>query len=526
MLRVSRSSKTVGGDIAFASVAIERLTGFVALPLLTLVGFIVKPSLLELPHAWVAVVISGVTVAALVVVLFVAGHPDLAGRFESHENWMRFVGAVHTGVDRLRREPRRSAGVLGAAVAYQASVVAAVWCAVHALGVSIPDGAVIAFIPAVAMAQVLPISLGGLGIREGLLVLLLHPLGVPTGKAIGVGLLWYGMTLFVSLLGAPAFAVGHRHGDDGEDGEDGGKGIAGDTSEDGVPLDTAAGDSDDDPMSVAEREPEPARPAAALEPAPIRRRLPGGRRLRDGHHLYWWVELLAVGAFYFVYSAIRNLNDSNAAEAFQHARELIDLQKTLGIDVEQSIQAWALGVRPLIVFANYFYGSFHFIVTGGVMIYLFRKWTNDYPTWRNTLAASTGIALDRLRAVPADAAAAAPGALRRPAGARVQGRILLRGHAREGSRLLVVQFRRGEQDLQPVRGDAQRPLRVGVVVRLRARPAAPAPVGEAARRAVSRPDGDGHRRERQSLPPRRGRRVRRVRDRLPARARLHTRRPR
>ena len=62
------------------------------------------------------------------------------------------------------------------------------------------------------MAQVLPISLSGLGIREGLLVLLLHPLGVPTGKAIGVGLLWYGMTLVVSLLGAPLFAVGHRDG--------------------------------------------------------------------------------------------------------------------------------------------------------------------------------------------------------------------------------------------------------------------------------------------------------------------------
>jgi len=86
-----------------------------------------------------------------------------------------------------------------------------VWCAVHALGVSVPDAAVLAFVPAVAMAQVLPISLSGLGVREGLLVLLLHPLGVPTGKAIGVGLLWYGMTLLVSLLGAPLFAMGNRH---------------------------------------------------------------------------------------------------------------------------------------------------------------------------------------------------------------------------------------------------------------------------------------------------------------------------
>ncbi|HEX5586171.1 MAG TPA: lysylphosphatidylglycerol synthase transmembrane domain-containing protein [Acidimicrobiia bacterium] len=211
VLRVSRSSKTAGGDVAFASVAIERLTGFVALPLLTLFGILVRPSLLELPHAWISIAIAGATVIALMVVLFVAGHPDLAGRFEKHQNWMRFVGAVHIGVDRLRREPRRAVSVLVAAVAYQASVVAAVWCAIHALGVSIPNGAVLAFIPAVAMAQVLPVSLGGLGIREGLLVLLLHPLGVPTGKAIGVGLLWYGMTLLVSLIGAPAFAVGHRH---------------------------------------------------------------------------------------------------------------------------------------------------------------------------------------------------------------------------------------------------------------------------------------------------------------------------
>jgi len=214
VLRVSRASKVTGSsDVAFASVAIERLTGFVALPLLTLMGIATKPSLLDLEHAWIAVMIAFATVAALLVILTVAGSPRLAGRFAKHENWMRFVGAVHIGVDRMRREPGRATSVLLAALAYQASVVAAVWCAVHALGVSVPNAAVVAFVPAVAMAQVLPISLSGLGIREGLLVLLLHPLGVPTGKAIGVGLLWYGMTLVVSLLGAPMFAVGHRHPD-------------------------------------------------------------------------------------------------------------------------------------------------------------------------------------------------------------------------------------------------------------------------------------------------------------------------
>jgi uncharacterized protein (TIRG00374 family) len=211
VLRVSRAAKTIGtSDIAFASVVIERLSGFVALPLLSFVGFVLEPSLLDIDRSWIAVMIAAATVTALVMILFVAGSPRLAGRFAKHQNWMRFIGAVHVGVDRIRHEPRRAVSVLVAAVTYQASVLISVYCAIHTLGVSLPNGAVLAFLPAVAAAQALPISLSGLGVREGLLVLLLHPLGVPTGKAIGIGLLWYGMTLVVSLLGAPAFAVGQR----------------------------------------------------------------------------------------------------------------------------------------------------------------------------------------------------------------------------------------------------------------------------------------------------------------------------
>jgi hypothetical protein len=218
VLRVSRVSKNIGtADVAFASVILERLSGMVALPMLTLLGFALEPSLRDVPQAWVALAIAGGTVCALGLILAIAGSPRLAGRFAAHQNWMRFVGAVHVGVDRFRREPRRAAMVLVAAFTYQSAVLVSVWCAIHALGVSVPNGAVLAFLPAVAAAQVLPISLSGLGIQEGLLVLLLHPLGVPTGKAIGVGLLWYGMTLVVSLLGAPAFAVGQRDTDTAAD---------------------------------------------------------------------------------------------------------------------------------------------------------------------------------------------------------------------------------------------------------------------------------------------------------------------
>jgi uncharacterized protein (TIRG00374 family) len=212
VLRVSRSAKNVGSsETAFAAVALERLSGFVALPIICLFGFVVDPSLLESSTAWVALLVSGITLAALAVILVLAAHPKMAGRFKEHENWTRFIGATHVGVERIRADPRAAMSILATAMIYQVSVVLTVGFVILALDAPVPVGAVIAFVPVVAMAQVVPISLSGLGVREGMFVLLLHPLGVPNGQAIGIGLLWYLTMLLVSLLGAPAFAVGNRN---------------------------------------------------------------------------------------------------------------------------------------------------------------------------------------------------------------------------------------------------------------------------------------------------------------------------
>ncbi|MGZ4676038.1 MAG: lysylphosphatidylglycerol synthase transmembrane domain-containing protein [Acidimicrobiia bacterium] len=211
VLRVTRSAKSIGTtETAFAAVALERLTGFLALPALSLVGFVLDPSLLESDTAWVALLVSGIALAALGAILFLAGHPKAAGRFRDHQDWTRFLGAVHEGITRLRADRRQIGGVLGTAFVYQVSVIATVGFLSLTLGTGVPFAALVAFVPAVAMAQVVPISLSGLGIREGMLVLLLHPLGISNGHAVGLGLAWYAAMLIVSLAGAPSFAVGHR----------------------------------------------------------------------------------------------------------------------------------------------------------------------------------------------------------------------------------------------------------------------------------------------------------------------------
>jgi uncharacterized membrane protein YbhN (UPF0104 family) len=212
VVRVSRLTHTIGdAPTAFGSVALERLTGFIALPLLSLIGFAIDPSLLGARRSWIALLASGITIAALMTIVFLAGHPRLAGRYRHDEGWTRFIGAVHVGVERMRAEPRRATAALGTAMLYQASLVVTMWCVAHVLDAPVPTGALLAYIPAVAMAQVLPLSLAGLGVREGMLVLLLTPLGVTTGQAVGMGLLWYLIMLVVSMFGAPSFAVGARH---------------------------------------------------------------------------------------------------------------------------------------------------------------------------------------------------------------------------------------------------------------------------------------------------------------------------
>ncbi len=209
--RITRLGRDIANpEVAFASVALERLTGFVALPLLVMVGFTLDPSLLNTDQAWLALLIAGITLGLLGAVLLLAGHPKAAGRFADRVSWVRFIGAVHIGVDELRKDLSQALAVLIAAVLYQASVVASVMLIAEAIDLPAPKAAVIAFVPAVAMVQVLPISLNGLGVREGLLIRFLHPLGVSNGQAIALGLLWYASLLIVSLGGVPAFIAGRR----------------------------------------------------------------------------------------------------------------------------------------------------------------------------------------------------------------------------------------------------------------------------------------------------------------------------
>jgi uncharacterized membrane protein YbhN (UPF0104 family) len=212
VLRVVRLSSDNGdAPSSFASVVLERLTGFVVLPMISLVALALQPSLLHLGAASkVALALSVASLVSLAAILAATASTRLGGRLAGHASWFRFVGAVHLGIDRIRRRPGAAATVLLTSLVYQLAVITTAFAASRALGISVGWLPLLAFIPVVAIAQVLPISVGGRGLREGALVLLLGPLGVGAAKATALGLLLYGINLVVSLLGAPAFAMWSR----------------------------------------------------------------------------------------------------------------------------------------------------------------------------------------------------------------------------------------------------------------------------------------------------------------------------
>ena len=78
----------------------------------------------------------------------------------------------------------------------------------HALGLDLPAGAYCVAVPLVSLMTALPISLNGVGVREGGLVWVLAPYGVSEAQGIALGLLWFSVTVATGLIGGLVSLLG------------------------------------------------------------------------------------------------------------------------------------------------------------------------------------------------------------------------------------------------------------------------------------------------------------------------------
>jgi hypothetical protein len=99
----------------------------------------------------------------------------------------------------------------------------------------------------------------------------------------------------------------------------------------------------------------------------------------------WWVELLAIGWLLWLYDATTNLAPLRLSIALGNARGMLHLERVLHIDPELTLDRWLAGHHTLGLILSDYYDNAHFVVTLGVLAYLWWRRTDLYRPLRNTL---------------------------------------------------------------------------------------------------------------------------------------------
>ncbi|MFC5144057.1 phosphatase PAP2 family protein [Streptomyces aureoversilis] len=119
----------------------------------------------------------------------------------------------------------------------------------------------------------------------------------------------------------------------------------------------------------------------------------GLRRLRAPRRPRLWFEVLLIAVSYWTYSLVRNAVPEQRAAALRNADWIWRAEHTLQIAVENSINHAVNSVTWLIVGMNYYYATLHFVLTIGVLVWLYRWHPGRYSAARLALFATTAVAL-------------------------------------------------------------------------------------------------------------------------------------
>jgi len=96
-------------------------------------------------------------------------------------------------------------GALGRAalisLVFNLSIVGSNWLVARALGLEVPLWAVALILPIISATLLIPLSISGFGVREGVVVLLLAQVGLNTDQGLLLSLAWYGLDILDGLYG-------------------------------------------------------------------------------------------------------------------------------------------------------------------------------------------------------------------------------------------------------------------------------------------------------------------------------------
>ncbi|MCX4975096.1 phosphatase PAP2 family protein [Streptomyces sp. NBC_00620] len=117
------------------------------------------------------------------------------------------------------------------------------------------------------------------------------------------------------------------------------------------------------------------------------------RRLRAPRRPRLWFEILLIAVSYWTYSLIRNAVPEQRGQALRNADWIWHTEHQLGLAFEESVNHAVNSVTWLIIGMNYYYATLHFVVTLGVLVWLYRWHPGRYAATRLALFATTAVAL-------------------------------------------------------------------------------------------------------------------------------------
>ncbi len=117
------------------------------------------------------------------------------------------------------------------------------------------------------------------------------------------------------------------------------------------------------------------------------------RSLRSPRRPRLWFEILLIAVSYWLYSLVRNAVPEQKAAALRNADWIWSIEQSVGLAFEETVNRAVNSVTWLIVSMNYYYATLHFVVTIGVLVWLFRRHPGRYAATRLVIFATTAVAL-------------------------------------------------------------------------------------------------------------------------------------
>ncbi|MGK2319884.1 phosphatase PAP2 family protein [Gordonia rhizosphera] len=87
----------------------------------------------------------------------------------------------------------------------------------------------------------------------------------------------------------------------------------------------------------------------------------------------WWVEMILVVGLYEIYTFVRNLGGTDVARSFGNGSTILEIERSLHIDVELSINRWVQEHSFVADASALYYNTLHWWVTIGVAIWLYSR---------------------------------------------------------------------------------------------------------------------------------------------------------